>query len=737
MNGQSLKIDGGRRMAPAVVECGEEAAWGVATVLQGGAALRVPPRSKTWRRFGHFAERIFGQTGAARLNSDHSLFMSLSFARKAAVGFCVFLALPAAVLAQTNYYATNGIEYAIVGNLPGDQTKPDVALNAQGGFVVWQDNATDGNGLGISAARLDSTLSGTTWRQRVNIQGTNDQSNPRVAMLQNGGAVFVWQGGPAGHEHIYARFLAQTNSGGVTNYLWLNPNATNDLMVNTFTNNFQINPAVAALRNGNVVVVWESFDQASSNSLLDVYGQVLTSNGTKVGGEFLVNQFTSWNQRDPTVAALANGGFVVAWVSEQERRAFNLSAINNTNGTSPSQIGTASVDIYARIYNANGVAQSGEFRVNADDNPASNPAAAGASDGNYLITWNAMDMTNLWNSWDIYARPFNGTTGGPVVRVNSHTYGDQYLPRLSAVGGDYLIVWTSLGQDGSREGVYGQFVHEDGSLIGGEFRVNTTTLGSQMQPTVASDGAEQFLAVWSSFTFTPSGMDLFAQRYLNVNALLPPINTLYVWAPFTLSNGVYQPQLCVTWPTMPGISISNYEVYVDGAGTPAALTVSNLWVMTAANGLTKNSVHSFAVDYLTTDGRRAPLSPAVGGATWGGLNWGGIPYEWMEQYFGGDVSQWPSANARPAAGAPTLLQIFQSGGDPTNSATWLQQTLVQTSQGLFLNWNTQPGHVYQVQVTTNLTSWTNVGLPRMAAGTSDSVYVGGQSAGFYRVIFLY
>ena len=42
----------------------------------------------------------------------------------------------------------------------------------------------------------------------------------------------------------------------------------------------------------------------------------------------------------------------------------------------------------------------------------------------------------------------------------------------------------------------------------------------------------------------------------------------FVYAPFTLSNNVYQPQLLVTWPVLLGISVSNYEVYVDGAGTP-------------------------------------------------------------------------------------------------------------------------------------------------------------------------
>ena len=91
------------------------------------------------------------------------------------------------------------------------------------------------------------------------------------------------------------------------------------------------------------------------------------------------------------------------------------------------------------------------------------------------------------------------------------------MRRTSAsIGVDYLVVWTSLGQDGSREGVYGQFVHSDGTLVGGEFRVNTTTIGQQMQPAVASDGANQFLVVWTSYTGNPYSFDLFAQRYINV-----------------------------------------------------------------------------------------------------------------------------------------------------------------------------------------------------------------------------
>jgi hypothetical protein len=692
------------------------------------------------RRRVNFIESIFGQNARVRLNCSKS-FMSFSlFARRAAICFCwgLFLGIPTVVFGQASYYATNGTEYAIVGSLPGDQVFPDAAVTPSGGFVVWQDNATDGSGWGVSARQLDSTLSGTLSTFRVNAQGTNDQENPRVALLKNSGAVFAWQGGVEGYQHIYARFLTPTNT-------WL---TTTDVVVSTFTNNFQINPAVAVLNNSNVVVVWASFDQAGSNSLQDVYGQILSPTGQKVGTNFLVNQFIAYNQRTPVIAALANGGFVVAWVSEQERSSAPNWGTNSTYVTAGATP-VPSVDIYARLYNGSGVAQGGEFLVDTNTlNPCANPAVAAAADGSFMVAWGGRDMVNPANGWDIYARTFSSAgVGGTTALVNTHLPGNQYAPHLSAIGGDYLVVWTSLGQDGSREGVYGRFVHEDGSPVGGEFRVNTTTASQQMQPAVASDGAGQFLVVWTGFTLSPNSFDLYAQRYANVSAILQAMSAPFVYAPFTLSNGVYQPQLQISWPTLLGISVSNYEVYVDGAASLMAVTASNVWTMTAANGLTTNSTHSFQVDYVTTDGRRSPLSPSVSGTTWSGQSWGGIPFEWMTEYYGNltvtfndnnIVYNWLSPNTPVTPGGPTLRQIFLSGSNPLDSSTWLQTALTRTSQGLFLSWNTQPGFTYQVQVTTNFTSWSVVpnASARFAAGTGDSIYVGGGAAGYYRVLLL-
>jgi len=286
--------------------------------------------------------------------------MLLFFARRAAVCFCWGLAvgIPAVVSAQTNYYTTNGTEYAIIGSLPGDQVFPDMALNSSGGFVVWQDNITDGSGWGISAMRLTPSLNGDpTWYRRVNVQGMNDQENPRVALLKNGGAVFAWQGGQKGMQQVFARFLTPTNTWLTTNDVLVGAPLTTNVFLShsyvtniittiktntvggrksyttnsttkvtaavatnlTLRGNLQINPAVTTLANSNVVVVWSAFDQAGSNSLQDVYGQIFSQTGQKIGTNFLINQYIPYNQRTPALAALKNGGFVVAWVSEQER----------------------------------------------------------------------------------------------------------------------------------------------------------------------------------------------------------------------------------------------------------------------------------------------------------------------------------------------------------------------------------------------------------------------------------
>src|SRR5262245_44419699 len=136
-----------------------------------------------------------------------------------------------------------------------------------------------------------------------------------------------------------------------------------------------------------------------------------------------------------------------------------------------------------------------EFRVNttiASDQlvfPESNHAVARDADGDFVVTWGGNQPGST--SWDVYAQRYSasGTPLGGEFRVNTFTGSDQYPPAVAMdADGDFVIAWSSIGQDGSGWGVYARRYAADGTPRGGEFRVNTFTLNDQRFPlSVAMD----------------------------------------------------------------------------------------------------------------------------------------------------------------------------------------------------------------------------------------------------------
>lgn len=594
-------------------------------------------------------------------------------------------------------YAAQGGEYPVAGALVGDQVHSDVAVRTSGGWVVYQDAFTDGSGLGISARRLDGSLSGQLSPMRVNQLGALDQERPRVRMLNDGGAVFAWQGGRLGFQSIWVRFL---DSGGTF--------ATGDIRVNTHTNGSKLETSLGVLAGGNVVVSWSSFNQVSSNSLRDVYFQRFTPGGQKLGGEVRVNDYTDYNQRSSVAAPLADGRFAMVWISEQQRF-------------------ERSVDLVARIYDANGSPATGEILINSGTNACASPTVAASPNGGFVVAWMQKDSVVVSNSWDVFVRPISSTgSAGVERRVNTHLYGDQIDPQINVAGTTYLVIWTSLGQDGSREGVYGQFLQSNGALDGVEFRVNTTTAAQQFHPALASDGVSRFLAVWSGYTVGNSSFDLFAQRYADTAQPLPSPGAPLV---SVLSSNA----LAVSWPALQGFNLAYYEVFADEAASATATTTNNWW---KATGLAPSSTHSYRIGYLLADGRRSPKSDATTNTTYGPFVYGGIPYDWMVSVYGYDIFNWPPPNVDGDGDGATTFQEFLAGTNPNDPNSVLRIRLHQTMQGMYVNWNTEPGLIYQLQSSVNLGPWSNVGGPRFAAGYLDSLYVGAGNNGFYRVVRL-
>lgn len=103
---------------------------------------------------------------------------------------------------------------------------------------------------------------------------------------------------------------------------------------------------------------------------------------------------------------------------------------------------------------------------------------------------------------------------GTETQVNTFTQGDQTSPSVAMdSAGDYMTVWTSVGQDGSAGGIYAQRYNAQGLPIGSEFRVNTTTINDQASPRVAMDAAGDAVVVWNSFLQDGSGEGIYGQRF--------------------------------------------------------------------------------------------------------------------------------------------------------------------------------------------------------------------------------
>ncbi len=605
--------------------------------------------------------------------------------------------------AQSDYTRQAG-EYALSGALPGDQTRPALAFGPTGGYVVWQDNVTDGDGSGISAQRLNDNLSGTLAPFRVNQVAAGYQEFPQVAVLPNGGAVFVWQGGTLGFQKVFARFM---NAYGTF--------ATDDILVGADTNQPSLHPAVAVLTSGDVVVVWSRME--GDGHLQGICARRLSSAGALLGPEWVVNQSTTYNQSKPAIAALAGGGFAVAWVSESVRGSDPLV----TEGGSDA----IAVDVLARRYDAVAQPVAGEFKVNTQTHLCNHPAVAPTAAGGFTVVWEQRDAMVRTNGLDVLARTYD-SNGAPVaapVLVNATVYGDQYAPRVAVHAETHLVVWTSLGQDGSYEGVYGRALTASGSPTGSEFLVNTTTLNRQDHPVVAADSNGRLLVVWSSFAGVAAGVDLYAQRYASAQPVPTPA------APRV--NALNHSRLVISWAELAGYDLQHYAVYVDANPVPLVVTEQ----MVVITNLLAGSEHSVRMEYVLRDGRRSALSAAAVGTTWGDdFNFDGLPDDWQARFWGANPVRWPAGNVDSDGDGASNLQEFLAGTDPMNQGSALRLGMTRNGQGLWLNWNTEPGLVYQVQVSTNAFDWQALGKSRFAPGATDALAVGGSDVRLYRII---
>jgi hypothetical protein len=174
--------------------------------------------------------------------------------------------------------------------------------------------------------------------------------------------------------------------------------------------------------------------------------------------------------------------------------------------------GGGGLDIYAQRYNSAGIAQGSEFRVNTylSDSQYQQDVAMDA-DGDFVVAWTSFGQDG--SDTGIYAQRYNasGIAQGSEFRVNTYTSSGQGSPSIAMdASGDFVVAWESQLQDGDGSGVYAQRYDAAGNPQGGEFLVNTSTTDSQGSAEAAMDADGDFVVVWDSKGLS---FEVFCQRY--------------------------------------------------------------------------------------------------------------------------------------------------------------------------------------------------------------------------------
>ncbi|HWI82299.1 DUF4382 domain-containing protein [Ramlibacter sp.] len=247
-------------------------------------------------------------------------------------------------------------------------------------------------------------------------------------------------------------------------------------------------PSVAALADGGHVVAWAVLDGvgAASGRGLGIRLQRFGSDGAPIGAEQQVDTQAALEQTRPHVAGLAGGGYVVVWKVQ-----------HSTGGAFPGAL----PGIVARRYGADGIALGPEQGISSSYWLA-DAAVTPLADGGYVVAWDVMSKTTMY----VYLARFDAAGGaaGPLRQVTN--WGER--PAVAALrGGGYVLAWRSLA------GVLQtQRYGADDTPLGGAVGIDPTG-GDPGEAAVATMADGGYLVTWTANHADTTGKDVYARRY--------------------------------------------------------------------------------------------------------------------------------------------------------------------------------------------------------------------------------
>ncbi|WP_210530030.1 M10 family metallopeptidase C-terminal domain-containing protein [Rubellimicrobium arenae] len=324
-----------------------------------------------------------------------------------------------------------------VGSAAGRPSRPDVAALADGGYAIaWLDQA-DPAGARIHVQRFDAT--GAAVVPEAVLSYPVPVIAPCVTALSDGGFLVGAEVRPEGRDHdLLASRFDRSGLGLGALPVDAGPDATG--------------LALASVGDG-LVAVYEKGG--------DLTTRLFDRSGAIVGGDRATNAITLGPQVSPDVAALAGGGFAVAWTD------LNLGRIQ------------------ARVFAADGTAVNiNEIQANATSlgGDPGHAALAALTGGGFVVTWETGSSLFPGAAPDVRARIFDpmGAPLGAELVVNASSPGSQEGPDVAPLaGGGFAVVWIDLSGEPT---VRGQIFDPFGARVGQEFVISTSAPSAEAVP---------------------------------------------------------------------------------------------------------------------------------------------------------------------------------------------------------------------------------------------------------------
>lgn len=393
-------------------------------------------------------------------------------------------------------------EFQVNTTTIGNQDDPRIAALPDGGWiVVWEGHVPGDDYNQVYQQRFDANGAPVGGEQVVSVPiGTVSQSNPRIAVLADGSWVITWNtwDGDDSTADVMARtYDAQGVASGAP------------LQVNSITALGQFGQEVTALNNGGFAIVWQS--DGPDGDANGIRGQRFDADGDMVGGEFGINTTTAGEQRFPAVDTLSNGRMIVTWqVPVYDQNGHRVSSTSWGQILSPNGVkiggefpikegdafngafsvaaltegrfavvgwdfdGSASVP-FVEIYDGDANLLSSQTLPPVPGASVYEPRIAALPDGGFVVTatvdipGNAQlrgQENTVMQRFDADGVPVDG----PVqvnATVGSGRYQDDAAVTVLA-DGRIVVTWEGYNQDGDGEGVFARVY--DAQMVGTQGR---------------------------------------------------------------------------------------------------------------------------------------------------------------------------------------------------------------------------------------------------------------------------